>query len=59
MRLYGGQCCEVLVYVSKAPEMEIKAGDYRGSVKINRLMVSALAISSKAQHEHAEQDTQL
>lgn len=45
MRLYGGQCCEVLVYVSKAPEMEIKAGDYRGSVKINRLMVSALAIS--------------
>ncbi len=44
-RLYGGQCCEVLVYVSKAPEMEIKAGDYRGSVKINRLMVSASAVS--------------
>jgi len=45
MRLHGGQCCEVLVYVSKASEMEIKAGDYRGSLKINRLMVSALAIS--------------
>jgi len=27
MRLHGGQCCEVLVYVSKASEMEIKAGD--------------------------------